>query len=67
MNILVTRGAGFIGSHLDDALIARGHRVTEVDNLLSGRKENIAHLLEHPNFGFEEVAMLLSSLHLRIL
>ena len=58
MKILVTGGAGFIGSHLDDALIARGHHVTVVDNLVLGRKENIAHLLEHPNFRFEEVDIL---------
>ena len=58
MKILVTGGAGFIGSHLDDALIARGHQVTVVDNLVLGRKENIAHLLEHPNFKFEEVDIL---------
>ena len=58
MNILVTGGAGFIGSHLDDALIARGHQVTVVDNLVLGRKENIAHLLGHPNFRFEEVDIL---------
>ena len=58
MKILVTGGAGFIGSHLDDALIARGHHVTVVDNLVLGRKENIAHLLENPNFKFEEVDIL---------
>ena len=58
MKILVTGGAGFIGSHLDDALIARGHQVTVVDNLVLGRKENIAHLLGYPNFRFEEVDIL---------
>ena len=58
MNILVTGGAGFIGSHLDDALIARGHRVTVVDNLILGRTENISHLLKHPNFKFMEVDIL---------
>ena len=52
MNILVTGGAGFIGSHLDDALIVRGHHITVVDNLVLGRKENIAHLMENPNFKF---------------
>ena len=55
MNILVTGGAGFIGSHLDDALIARGHQITVVDNLVLGRKENIAHLEGNPQFKFVEV------------
>jgi UDP-glucose 4-epimerase len=41
MKILVTGGAGFIGSHLVDALIARGHRVIVIDNLSTGKKENI--------------------------
>jgi UDP-glucose 4-epimerase len=52
MNILVTGGAGFIGSHLCDGLIALGHRVTAIDNLLLGREENIAHLCAHPAFNF---------------
>lgn len=58
MNILVTGGAGFIGSHLDDALIARGHQLTIVDNLVLGRKENIEHLIGNPNFRFIEVDLL---------
>lgn len=58
MNILVTGGAGFIGSHLDDALIARGHHITVVDNLVLGRKENIAHLMDNPNFNFVEADIL---------
>lgn len=45
MKILITGGAGFIGSHLCDALLERGHRLTVVDNLVLGRKENISHLL----------------------
>lgn len=52
MRIIVTGGAGFIGSHLCDALIARGHQITVVDNLVLGRKENIEHLLDNPNFRF---------------
>jgi UDP-glucose 4-epimerase len=52
MNILVTGGAGFIGSHLSDALIERGHRVTALDNISTGRYENIEHLLEHRSFEF---------------
>lgn len=58
MKILVTGGAGFIGSHLDDALIARGHQITVVDNLVLGRKENISHLMGNPQFKFEEVDIL---------
>ncbi len=52
MKILVTGGAGFIGSHLCDALIERGHQVSVVDNLILGREENIAHLITNPNFKF---------------
>ena len=58
MNILITGGAGFIGSHLDDALIARGHQLTIVDNLVLGRKENIEHLIGNPNFRFIEADLL---------
>jgi len=52
MRILVTGGAGFLGSHLCDRLIAEGHEVTVIDNLFTGRKQNIAHLLSHPRFEF---------------
>lgn len=52
MNILVTGGAGFIGSHLCDRLIERGYQVTVVDDLSLGRMENIAHLLDNPNFKY---------------
>ena len=58
MKILVTGGAGFIGSHLDDALISRGHQLTIVDNLVLGRKENIVHLMGNPNFRFIEADLL---------
>lgn len=58
MNIIITGGAGFIGSHLDDALIARGHQLTIVDNLVLGRKENIEHLIGNPNFRFIEADLL---------
>ncbi len=49
---LITGGAGFIGSHVADALIARGDRVVVVDNLSTGRLSNITHLLDHPRFQF---------------
>jgi len=48
--ILVTGGAGFIGSHLCDRLVERGDQVLCADNFFTGRKENIAHLLPHPRF-----------------
>ena len=48
--ILVTGGAGFLGSHLCDRLIERGDDVICVDNFFSGREENIAGLIEHPRF-----------------
>jgi UDP-glucuronate decarboxylase len=50
--ILVTGGAGFLGSHLIDRLLARGDEVICVDNLFTGSKRNIEHLLDHPNFEF---------------
>ena len=50
--ILVTGGAGFLGSHLCDRLIERGDEVLCIDNLFTGRKQNIAHLLGHPRFEF---------------
>lgn len=48
--ILVTGGAGFLGSHLCDRLIADGHEVICADNFFTGSRRNIAHLLTHPNF-----------------
>lgn len=54
MNILVTGGAGFIGSHLCDRLLDAGHWVICLDNLSTGRRENIAHLVEHERFVFLE-------------
>lgn len=48
--ILVTGGAGFVGSHLVDKLMMEGHEVTVVDNFFTGQKKNIAHWLHHPNF-----------------
>lgn len=50
--ILVTGGSGFLGSHLCDRLVARGDDVVCADNLFTGRKRNIAHLLGKPNFEF---------------
>jgi UDP-glucuronate decarboxylase len=50
MRILVTGGAGFIGSHLCDRLIADGHEVICLDNFFTGRRENILHLLDNRRF-----------------
>ncbi len=54
MNILVTGGAGFIGSHLVEKLVAEGHHVFCLDNLFTGSKDNIEHLLSKDNFTFIE-------------
>ena len=48
--VLVTGGAGFIGSHLCEKLLAQGHQVLCVDNYFTGTRDNIAHLLSHPQF-----------------
>lgn len=50
--ILVTGGAGFLGSHLCERLLSRGHEVLCVDNLFTGSKANIVHLLDNPYFEF---------------
>jgi dTDP-glucose 4,6-dehydratase len=49
---VVTGGAGFLGSHLTDLLLSRGHRVITIDNLVTGSVDNIAHLAGNPNFRF---------------
>jgi len=52
MHCLVTGGAGFLGSHLCDRLIADGHEVIALDNLFTGSEENISHLVARPKFEF---------------
>ena len=52
--ILVTGGAGFLGSHLTDRLIADGHNVTGVDNFITSTEKNLAHLKNEPRFNFIE-------------
>ncbi|MGC9054212.1 MAG: GDP-mannose 4,6-dehydratase, partial [Candidatus Hydrogenedens sp.] len=47
---LVTGGAGFIGSHLCEALLRRGEEVICLDNFFTGRKQNIQHIIGHPQF-----------------
>ncbi|ADB29800.1 NAD-dependent epimerase/dehydratase [Kribbella flavida DSM 17836] len=49
-HVVVTGGAGFLGSHLCERLLGEGHRVTCLDNFLTGKPENVAHLLEDPAF-----------------
>ena len=52
MRILITGGAGFLGSHLADRLLEDGHEIICMDNLFTGSKRNIAHLMQNPNFEF---------------
>jgi UDP-glucose 4-epimerase len=54
---LITGAAGFIGSHLIDALLARGHRVLGLDNFSTGRLQNIEHQLAHPRFHFARASL----------
>ena len=52
MRVIVTGGAGFLGSHLCERLLAEGHEVVAMDNLLTGNLRNIAHLSGEPRFRF---------------
>ena len=58
MKYLVTGGAGFIGSHLCDALLERGDSVVVLDNLSTGNKKNIEHLVDNPSFELIEGSIL---------
>ena len=57
MTYLITGGAGFIGSHLCDLLLADGQRVLAIDDLSTGRLENIAHHLDDGNFQFARASI----------
>jgi UDP-glucuronate decarboxylase len=48
--ILITGGAGFVGSHLTDKLMMEGHEVIVLDNFFTGQKKNIEHWMHHPHF-----------------
>jgi len=52
MRTLITGGAGFLGSHLCDYLMEKGHDVICIDNLLTGSSENIEHCIGNPKFTF---------------
>ena len=52
MRILISGAAGFLGSHLTDLLLGQGHEVVGVDNFITGKPDNIAHLKSHPNYSF---------------
>jgi UDP-glucose 4-epimerase len=58
MNYLITGGAGFIGSHLADVLLARGDHVVAFDDVSTGSIDNVRHLLDHPNFQLREGTIL---------
>jgi nucleoside-diphosphate-sugar epimerase len=58
MRIIVSGGAGCIGSHLCDHLVAAGHQTVAVDDLSLGRRANIAHLENNTNFVFREMSIL---------
>ena len=53
----LTGGAGFIGSHLTEAILAGGDRVLAIDNLATGSMDNVAHFLGHPNHRFEQASI----------
>lgn len=55
MKIIIAGGAGFIGSHLVDKVLKRGHSTVVIDNLCTGQENNIAHNLHNPNFQFHNV------------
>lgn len=55
MRALITGGAGFIGSHLSDALLEQGHEVLVLDNLSTGSIDNVLHLKSKPGFSYVKI------------
>ena len=53
--VLITGGAGFIGSHLCDYFVEKNYKVVAIDNLLTGTKKNLSHLNSNPNFNFKKI------------
>lgn len=68
-HVLLTGAAGFIGSHLTEALLKKGYAVTGLDNLLTGRRENLSEALKHPDFHYVErdVCLPLDESHLPLI
>ena len=58
LHVLITGGAGFIGSHLADHLLAAGHRVTAVDDFSTGKRINVTHLCGNPRFRLKVASVL---------
>ena len=59
MNILITGGAGFIGSNLAEKILNEGNKVTIIDDLSTGKLDNINHLLKNPNIQFVNDSILI--------
>jgi len=55
LRVLITGGAGFIGSHLSESFLEDGHQVLAIDNLLTGNEKNIQHLQDNPNFEYRNL------------
>jgi UDP-glucose 4-epimerase len=58
MKYIVTGGAGFIGSHLSEALVSQGHELVIIDDLSSGRMEHLSGIINHPDVTFHQVSIL---------
>ncbi|HSH96386.1 MAG TPA: NAD-dependent epimerase/dehydratase family protein, partial [Roseimicrobium sp.] len=59
MRVLISGAAGFLASHLTDLLLSQGHEVVGLDNFITGKRENIAHLTGNPKYTFIEADVIL--------